>query len=202
MGEVGKAVPVAWWRRKESIISLIAIVAVVAGCALVIGYWDRIRYLGGYGYPGVFVVSFVAGGSVPVPLPYIVVVFTLGAVLKPALVGAVSGLGCAVGHLVVYLTGFAGRSLMFSLPDESRLRRIYDRMLSGADKRGSLFVFAMTAILNPFVLPMTIALSSLRFPTWKFFLMSWLGNTVKSMMIAYAGYYGLGHLLSALGLVI
>ncbi len=202
MGEADKTGRGTWWWHKEYIISLIAIVAVVAGCVLVIGYWERIKYLGGYGYPGIFVVSFVAGGSVPVPLPYIVVVFTLGAVLKPALVGAVSGLGCAVGHLVVYLTGFAGRSLMFSLPDESRLRRLYDRMLSGADKRGALFVFLMTAILNPFVLPMTLALSCLGLRTWKFFLMSWLGNTVKSMMIAYAGYFGLGHLLNALGLVL
>jgi uncharacterized membrane protein YdjX (TVP38/TMEM64 family) len=58
----------------------------------------------------------------------------------------------------------------------------------------------MSALLNPFFFPMAFAIGASRFKLWKFFIMCWAGNTVKSMMIAYLGYYGLGAILRAIGI--
>ena len=40
-----------------------------------------------YGYMGAFIVSFLAGVTVLVPVPSVFVVFTLGAVLNPIFIG-------------------------------------------------------------------------------------------------------------------
>ena len=49
-------------------------------------------------------------------------------------------------------------------------------------------------------LPMTMAIAVLRYPVWKFFLFSLLGNAVKSLFIAFCGYYGLSSVFNLLGL--
>jgi len=54
-------------------------------------------------------------------------------------------------------------------------------------------------VLNPVFFPMAFAMGASRFRLWRFFIMCWAGNTVKSMMIAYLGYFGLGALLHWLG---
>jgi len=38
---------------------------------------------------------------------------------------------------------------------------------------------------------MTVAIGALHYPPPKFFLFSFLGNTVKSLFLAFCGYYGL-----------
>ncbi|MCJ7769838.1 MAG: hypothetical protein MUO92_05160 [Dehalococcoidales bacterium] len=58
----------------------------------------------------------------------------------------------------------------------------------------------MSAALNPVFFPMALAIGASRFQMWRFFTMCWAGNTVKSMIIAYLGYFGLGSLLRLLGI--
>lgn len=169
-------------------------------------YWEAIKQFGNYGYPFVFLVSFIAGCSLPNPAPYIVIVFTMGTVLDPALVGATSGLGAGIGGTLVYLFGRSGSKLLPKLglspkPDQAPSPRVA-RFLNWAHRRGSIVVFVMSAMLNPIFAPMAIAMGALRFRLAKFFLMCWAGNTVKSLFIAYCGYLGLGTLLRWLGLSI
>lgn len=66
-------------------------------------------------------------------------------------------------------------------------------------KRGSIVVFVMSAMLNPAFAPMALAMGAIRFRPIKFFLLCVAGNVVKSLVIAYAGYLGLGTLLRWLG---
>jgi membrane protein DedA with SNARE-associated domain len=58
----------------------------------------------------------------------------------------------------------------------------------------------MSAVFNPLHLPMTIAIGALRFPPPKFLFYSFLGNAVKSLFLAFAGYFGLTWLLPYIGL--
>ena len=46
---------------------------------------------------------------------------------------------------------------------------------------------------------MAITMGMLHFRLWKFFVLCWAGNTVKSLAIAYAGYFGLRSLLHWIG---
>jgi len=176
----------------------------IALCVAVIYYWDYISPLQNYGYLGAFFFGFLAGSSLPLPLPYLVVTFTLGGVLNPALVGVASGFGAGIGGTLVYLFGRGGRKLLpkFGLfsPDSNQAPspRV-SRLLDWAERRGSLVVFIMSAMLNPMFAPMAITLGALRFRLTKFFLWCSAGNIVKSLFIAFCGYYGLGTLLRWLG---
>lgn len=174
----------------------------IAACAAVIYYWHYISPLQNYGYLGPFLFGFFAGSSLPMPLPYLVVTFTFGGVLNPALVGTASGLGAGIGGTLVYLFGRGGRRFfsnvrLFSV-NETPSPRV-SRFLNWAQKRGSVVVFIMSAMLNPAFAPMAITMGALRFRLLTFFLFCSAGNVVKSLFIAYCGYFGLGALLRWLG---
>lgn len=163
-------------------------------CFTAIYYWEYVRELGNYGYPGVFIISIFAGATIAVPVPALFVVFTLGGVLNPAIVGATSGLGEAVGGMAVYITGYGGGRAFQKIKHP-----LFSRMVDWVQRRGSLAVFIMSAIFNPFFYPLTMAAGLTRLGLWKFFLTCWGGKTVKGMVVAYAGYFGLRSLLRLLG---
>jgi membrane protein YqaA with SNARE-associated domain len=188
--------------RTKYILGVASLLFTIFSCVAVVVYWEEIEQFGSYGYPFVFVVSFFAGCSLPNPFPYIVVVFTLSSVLNPAFVGLVSGLAAGIGGTLVYITARGGSKLLSrfgifspSKDSTSRLARLMARMQDWARRRGSIVVFFMSAMFNPLFLPMTLGMAVLRFQAWKFFLWCWAGNTVKSLFVAYCGYYGLGSLL-------
>jgi len=79
-------------------------------------------------------------------------------------------------------------------------RRDAIKAIEWAQKHGSLAVFLMSALVNPLHLPMTIAIAALRYPPHKFFFYCFLGVAVKSLVIAFCGYFGLNSLLHLIGL--
>ena len=160
---------------------------------------DKIVEFHNYGYLGAFFFGFIAGSSLPLPFPYLVVTFTLGGVLNPALVGIASGLGAGVGGTLVFLFGRGGRTLFpklgLFLPNPSQPSPRLARFLEWAHLKGSVVVFVMSVLLNPVFAPMAITLGAIHFHMAKFFLWCSAGNIVKSLFIAYCGYFGLGTLL-------
>lgn len=174
----------------------------VASLVALVYYWPYITHLQSLGYLGVFLLAFVAGSSIPIPISYIIVTFTLGGIMNPALVGVASGLGAGTGGTLVYLFGRGGRGVLpkvdhFSVDEAASSRGVVlmARFLNWAQRRGTIVVFIMSAVFNPMFAPMAIAMGALRFRLPKFFAMCVAGNTVKSMLISYAGYVGLGTLL-------
>ena len=181
--------------KKSFYLSGLALVITLFFCVAVVYYWEYVNQLQGYGYLGIFIISLLAGSIMLIPLPYAAVVFTLGGVLNPALVGAASGLGATIGAITIYLAGYGGHSLLPNINNS-----LYSRLMNWVQRRGSVAVFIMSAVFNPLFIPMTIAMGMLRFRLWKFSLMCWAGFTVKSLIIAYFGYFGLGALLRWLGI--
>ena len=181
--------------RKGLYIGGLALVITLLFCVAVVYYWDYIARLQGYGYLGIFIISLLSSSIMVLPIPHVAVVFTMGGVLNPALVGAASGLGASIGAITIYLTGYGGHSLLQNVNNS-----FYSRLMNWVQRRGSIAVFIMSAVFNPLFIPMTITMGMLRFRLWKFFLMCWAGFTVKSLIIAYFGYFGLGALLRWLGI--
>jgi membrane protein YqaA with SNARE-associated domain len=190
-------------KTRYIIISVFFLAFTVASCFAVIRYWHQIAALENYGYLGVFVIAFVAGSSIPTPISYLLLTFTFGGVLNPALVGIAAGLGAGTGGTLVYLLGRGGGRFLphfkhFSV-DEAASNQMADRFLRLAQRRGSIVVFLMSAMLNPVFGPMAIAMGALRFRLAKFFAMCVAGSTVKSLVIAYAGFLGIGTLIRIFG---
>jgi len=129
--------------------------------------------------------------------------FTLGGILNPALVGVSGGLGAGVGGTLVYLLGRGGRRFFPEVKaysvDHEASKKVSVKFVNWAQKKGSIVVFVMSAMFNPVFAPMAIAMGALRFRLAKFFLMCVAGNILKALVVSYAGYLGLGTLLRWLG---
>jgi len=171
----------------------------------VVFFWEEVQQTQVYGYAGGFVVSILGGVSV-IPVPSLLVTFTLGRVLHPVAVGLISGLGEALGGITIYLTG-AGAGTMWTrlaVKSESQLwskgQTYYDRLVAWVGGRGGSWVvfIASALIISPYYFA-GLAAGSLRMGLLRFFLISWVGKTIRGLIIAGAGYWGLTFLLPWLG---
>lgn len=191
-------------KRWEFWVGVLTIALTFGLAIMIILYWQAFQEQAGYSYLGLFFISIIGGATVIIPVPSLVVQFSMGAVLHPAIVGAVAGLGSGIGGTIVYLFGRGGRRMFSGFDSASPMSnrailRWTARIMRWAQHRGSLVIFLMSAVLNPIFFPMAFAIGASRFKLWKFFIMCWAGNTVKSMVIAYLGYFGLAALLRWMG---
>jgi len=202
-------------RKKQYIaIGLLAalIIVSVGGSVFLIFNWEYIEQLQNRGLFGLFIISLFAGSPIPIPTPGMILTFTLGSLLTPALVGLVSGLGNGIGNALVYWSGRGGlaffKSFSVSGQDKepsSRIGRFFrklkiQQLLNRARGRVLLTVFLLSIYPNPVLTPMIIAMGASRFSFTRFFIAVWAGKTVQSMLLAYLGYFGLRSLLRYLGI--
>ena len=182
------------------ILGIVGIVATLLMAGAVIYYWEWVRALEGYGYMGAFFISILGGATIIVPVPMLAVVFALGGVLKYTwLLGIANGLGETLGALTIYMTGYGGGSA-FYYSTHGKLHAAYERLTGLMERRGSLTLFLLAAVLNPFFYPAALAAGALRFGLKRYLLICWAGKTIKGMTVAYAGYWGLHWLLRMLGM--
>ena len=193
--------------RWEYWVGILGIVLTIALAAAVVYYWEFVQALEHYGYAGAFLISLLGGATILAPIPMTPVVFALGAVLKPAFapymgpvfVGAAAGLGETLGGVAIYMTGYGGGTALAN-SNHHQIRAVYSRMLRWIERRGSLTLFILSAIINPFFYPAGLAAGALRFGIWRYIIICWAGKTIKGMTVAFAGYWGLQGLLRMLGM--
>lgn len=200
------------WSKKELGLGTLAILATVGLCVTAFFYKDELmntEELASYGLLGVLVVSFIAGSTfsiTAIPVPYWAMVIMLPSliadqwgVLAPVWVGLLAGLGASLGQFITFMIGYGSRTISEKITNKFS-SRFYDRAIGVAERHGSLAVFLMSLIPNPIHLPMSIAIAALHYPPHKFFLFSFLGTGLKSLILAFCGYYGLNSLFSWMGI--
>lgn len=166
----------------------------MALCALILQQRAFINQVAHWGYAGCFLISMLASGTLVLPGMGSVITFTLGGVLNPALVGVIAGLGEATGAVGAYLTGYGGRGLVDIEPLQGRLSPFIER-------HGGKAIFVMAAIINPLYYPFAVWMGVLRVHMYKFFLCTLLGRTLKNVIVAYMGYFGIRTVLQWLGVL-
>ena len=182
------------------ILGIAGVVATLLMAIAVVYYWEWVRALEGYGYLGAFLISILGGATIIVPVPMLAVVFALGGVMKYTwLVGAAAGLGETLGALTIYMTGYGGGAAFYN-SRHGKIQAAYERLMKLMEQRGSLTLFLLSSVINPFFYPAALAAGALRFGVKRYFLICWGGKTIKGMTVAYVGYYGLRGLLRMLGM--
>jgi len=155
------------------------LLAVVVSLTIVL-FRDELARFERYGYPGVFFISLLGNATVILPAPSLAVVFGMGGVLNPLLVGLVAGVGEALGELTGYLAGYGGRAVIEDW-------KMYDRLERWMQRNGSATILVLSAIPNPFFDLAGIAAGAMRFPLGQFLLSCWVGKTIKTIAFAFGG---------------
>ena len=159
---------------------LLVILAVLALSIAIFALRDRFADMAAIGYPGIFLVSLLGNATIILPAPSLALVFAMGSALPPLFVGLAAGAGATLGELTGYAAGFGGRVVLED-------RKTFQRMEAWMQRAGGITTFVLSVIPNPFVDVAGMAAGALRYPLWRFLLACWLGKTVKTILVAWAG---------------
>ncbi len=175
----------AFWRENgRYLVSLLASVVLTVVLVLLPALFP-VDYsaLGGYGYLGVFLATFLPSATVIFPSPTLAAALIAGTFLNPFLVGLVAGLGAALGEITGYMAGYGGSVLVARSSRYRRIRRMVERY-------GLLAIVILAFIPNPLFDLAGIASGTAHIPLWRFLLACFLGKATRFVLIAYLGYWG------------
>ena len=147
------------------------------------------------GYGGVWIIGFIAAGSIILPIPGPAAVCIAAAPdlgLNPLFIGLVSASAEALGEMTGYMAGLSGRSFL-------ERSRYYPKFHSLLVRRGGLILFIGAAIPNPLFDVLGIAAGSIGYPIKRFLAVVFVGKTIKSTGIAYLCFWGIDSLVRWLG---
>ena len=174
-----------WIKEKHLrvLVLLVILGAIVTALLLRERFTDVEHTVRTLGYPAIFVISLIGAGGIVVPLPSTAAIFLGGAFLTPIFVGLVAGVAEAMGEITGYALGYTGRGLLEN-------NRLYRRVEGWLHRRGWVAIFVLAVIPNPIFDLIGVAAGVMRFPLLRFFLLAWIGKTIKNVSIAYAGFLG------------
>ena len=166
-------------------------VVVIGASILIFLLRDQAEVLARYGYPGIFLLSILANATIILPAPGILFVFAMGAVFNPLIIAVCAGAGAAIGELFGYLIGVSGRGVV---ENSTRYNQIFSWMKNHR-RWNYLFIFLLAFIPNPLFDLAGVAAGTLKIPVLSFLIFTFLGKTLKMILIAFAGAYSLDRLL-------
>jgi membrane protein DedA with SNARE-associated domain len=163
---------------------MLARVGALVGCVAISIYIytirDQTQVLASYGLPGIFLLSLLANATVILPAPGWALTFAMGGVLHPGAVALAAGAGAALGELTGYVAGYTGQAILPHSPTYVSLERWTRRY-------GGFAIVALALIPNPFFDIAGATAGAFRMPVGWFLLWTWIGKTLKMLIIAYAG---------------
>jgi len=146
------------------------------------------------GYVGVFLVSFIGSATIIFPIPSFILVFALGAVMNPWLVGLTAGVGNALGELTGYALGKGGGKI---------IERKYKKEVKKYKKwfkKDNVFLlivlFAATPLPDDVV---GLICGMFHYDLKKFIAASVIGKCAMNLALAWGGYYGVRWILTVFG---
>ncbi len=122
----------------------------------------------------------LSSATIILPAPSLALVFAMGSALPWLPVGLAAGAGEALGELTGYAAGFGGRAIIED-------QKVYGRLQGWMAGRGDITIFFLSIVPNPFFDLAGIAAGTMGFPVWRFLLITWVGKTIKTTLVAWAG---------------
>ncbi len=167
---------------------ILAVAAALVISLTIFALRGKIGELRGLGYAGAFIIMLLGNATVILPAPGLTFVFALGSALSAPLVGVAAGAGGALGELTGYLAGYGGSAAV-------EHQAVYRRFEKWMQRYGLATIFVLAIIPNPFFDLAGVAAGALRYPWWRFLLVSWAGKTIQAVLIACAGSVSAGWVL-------
>jgi len=148
-----------------------------------------------YGYLGMFLVSFLGASSIVLPIPYTVIIFSIGSlhVLDPLLIAISGGAGSAVGEFFGYFLGYYGRAVI-----SEKQQKKMNYILKVFSRYGAITIFLFALLPLPDDL-LFIPLGIMRYSFMKAFVPTLIGKFLMCLILAYGGYLSIGIIETLLG---
>ena len=162
---------------RENAISLASAVAITAAA---IYLFSRVPALQQLGYPGVFLISLISSATVFIPLPGFAVVFAMGRILDPTLVGIAAGLGSGIGEISGYLAGYAGHDALMRTG-------VYKSHKKQIQKYGAPAIFVLAFLPNPLFDVAGVVSGAIKMPWWQFLAATTAGKVLRYVLLAHIG---------------
>jgi membrane protein DedA with SNARE-associated domain len=146
-----------------------------------------------FGYFGVFLISLIGALAIFFPIPYTVVIFTLGGLqagngwaFEPVLIALAAGTGSAIGEFSGYLLGFGGRKVI-----GEKYKKKMDFLVKAFNRFGpiTIFVFALTPLPDDLLF---IPLGVMRYSVIRAFVAAFIGKFCMNLIVAYSGRFSIG----------
>jgi len=140
-----------------------------------------------YGYFGVFLISLIGALSVFFPIPYTVIIFTLGGQksFEPLWIAVAAGIGSALGEFSGYFLGYGGRRVI-----SDRFKRKMSILTRVFEKYGAIviFLFALTPLPDDLLF---IPLGVMHYSIVKIFIPALIGKFLMNLIVAYSGLFSI-----------
>lgn len=179
---------------------VVALVGMTA--ALVMAYTvGGVKLVERFGYIGVFAFAIIGSASMFIPVPGAAAGITLGLLLspipyvplpQPIVVGVIVAAGSVIGELTGYSTGVGGRAVI----GNSRAGRVLVTLMR---RHGTLTVFCVAAVPNPFIDVGGIAAGVAGMTMRRFMTVMFIGKCVNYITISYIASSGIDWLQRVAG---
>jgi len=173
-----KELPHGFWLSKP--FRIFVILAVLGLSVAVFALRKQFAEMAAIGYPGIFLVSLLGNATIVLPAPSLALVFAMGSALPPLFVGLAAGAGEALGELTGYVAGIGGRAVTGD-------QKTFQRLEAWMERAGGITIFVLSMVPNPFFDLAGIAAGALHYPVGRFLLACWLGKSLKTILVAWAG---------------
>jgi membrane protein DedA with SNARE-associated domain len=153
-----------------------------------------------YGYFGILLISFIGAISIFIPIPYTVVIFTLGGLksgggwaFDPLLIALAAGIGSSIGEFSGYLLGLGGRKAI-----GEKYKKRMNLLVRIFNKYGAvvIFLFALTPLPDDLLF---IPLGVMRYSIIKTFIPALIGKICMNFIVAYSGRLSLEFIRNVFG---
>ena len=138
-----------------------------------------------YGYFGIFLISLIGALSIFFPIPYTVIIFTLGGTFEPLWIAVAAGIGSAMGEFSGYLIGFGGRRAI-----SEKYKKKMEFLMKLFDRFGPIviFLFALTPLPDDLLF---IPLGVIRYSIARAFIPALIGKICMNFIVAYSGRFSI-----------
>lgn len=147
---------------------------------------------------GVFLLGLISSATLFLPAPGFVVIYALGTTYNPFVLGAIGGLGSAIGEFTGYYIGYGVDKFYI----KRRGKRFKERLISISKSfqryHPSLVLFFFSFTPVPFDVA-GLFCGIIKYPKEKFFIPVLIGKVAKYTLIALAGFYSVDIVLRIMG---
>lgn len=175
-------------KRINKIWALLLILAIIIGLNYVIHtYEDFFLNLKVYGYIGTFFACLFLNATVLLPSSSTAVVMSMATIYNPVVTALIGALGCSIGEFTGYFTGYYGSKVIERSLIVNKITTIYQK-----SPRLAILIFAILPL--PFFDVLGILAGSVKMKKSVFFIICFIGKSIKMLIYAYLGVYATEYL--------